>query len=108
MDIANAQRLFRLRQHVDRVDLILTEEEGFRSRWADGFRIQSSRQRRETLSDMLRAFRLNLQALSLLALFVGIFLVYNTAMFAVVSRRKDAGILRSLGAARREIFYAFA
>ncbi len=56
---------------------------------------------------MLQAFRLNLQALSLLALFVGIFLVYNTAMFAVVSRRKDAGILRSLGANRREIVFAF-
>ena len=62
---------------------------------------------RATLSDMLRAFRLNLQALSLLALFVGVFLVYNTAMFAVVSRRRDAGILRSLGASRREIIFAF-
>jgi putative ABC transport system permease protein len=107
MDIAHAQRLFGLRGKVDRVDLILKEDSGFRSRWAKGFRIQSARQRRETLGDMLRAFRLNLQALSLLALFVGIFLIYNTAMFAVVSRRKDAGILRSLGANRREILLAF-
>ncbi|HSR12564.1 MAG TPA: FtsX-like permease family protein, partial [Thermodesulfobacteriota bacterium] len=60
-----------------------------------------------TFSDMLRAFRLNLQALSLLALFVGVFLVYNTAMFAVVTRRRDAGILRSLGASRRELVFAF-
>jgi hypothetical protein len=28
---------------------------------------------------MLQAFRLNLEALSLLALFVGVFLIYNTA-----------------------------
>jgi putative ABC transport system permease protein len=107
MDIAHAQRLFGLPGKVDRVDLILKEDSGFRSRWAKGFRIQSTRQRRETLGDMLRAFRLNLQALSLLALFVGIFLIYNTAMFAVVSRRKDAGILRSLGANLREILAAF-
>ena len=107
MDIAQAQRLFLLPGKLDRVDLILTDESGFRSRWANGFRLQSGKQRRETLSDMLQAFRLNLQALSLLALFVGIFLVYNTAMFAVVSRRKDAGILRSLGANRREIVFAF-
>jgi putative ABC transport system permease protein len=107
MDIAHAQRLFLLSGKVDRVDLILTEEDSFQSRWADGFRIQSSRQRREALTDMLRAFRLNLQALSLLALFVGIFLVYNTAMFAVVSRRRDAGILRSLGASRKAIVFAF-
>ncbi len=108
MDIAQAQKLFEMPGQIDRADLILTDDPAFRSRWAAGFRIQSGRQRHDTLSDMLRAFRLNLQALSLLALFVGIFLVYNTAMFTVVSRRKDAGILRSLGASRREIFYAFA
>lgn len=107
MDIAHAQRFLGMEGKVDRVDLILQDESGFRSRWTDGFRVQSSQQRRQTLSDMLRAFRLNLQALSLLALFVGIFLVYNTAMFTVVSRRRDAGILRSLGASRREIISAF-
>ncbi len=107
MDIAHAQRFFFLRGKVDRVDLILNDDSGFRSRWSNGFRIQSGQQRRATLSDMLRAFRLNLQALSLLALFVGVFLVYNTAMFAVVSRRRDAGILRSLGAKRKEIIFAF-
>jgi len=107
MDIAHAQRLFGLPGQVDRVDLILNDESAFRSRWVRGFRIQSGYQRRATLGDMLRAFRLNLEALSLLALFVGVFLVYNTAMFAVVSRRKDAGILRSLGSSRREILFAF-
>jgi len=107
MDIAQAQRLFDLAGKVDRVDLALIDEAGFRSRWTEGFRIQSGRQRQETLSDMLQAFRLNLQALSLLALFVGVFLVYNTAMFTVVSRRRDAGILRSLGASRKEILLAF-
>ena len=108
MDIAQAQKLFEIPGQLDRVDLILNDDPAVRSRWGVGFRIQSGRQRQDTLSDMLRAFRLNLQALSLLALFVGIFLVYNTAMFTVVSRRKDAGILRSLGASRWEIFYAFA
>jgi putative ABC transport system permease protein len=107
MDIAHAQRLLDLPGKVDRVDLILVDDAGFRSRWSEGFRIQSGRQRQETLGDMLQAFRLNLQALSLLALFVGVFLVYNTAMFAVVSRSRDAGILRSLGASRREILLAF-
>ena len=107
MDIAQAQKLFGLAGQLDRVDLIVADDSSFRSRWALGFHIQSSQQRRATLGDMLRAFRLNLQALSLLALFVGIFLVYNTAMFAVVSRRKDAGILMSIGARRREIIFAF-
>ena len=107
MDIAHAQKLYGLEGQVDRIDLILSDESDFRSRWKDGFLIQSGRQRSGTFSAMLDAYRLNLEALSLLALFVGIFLIYNTAMFAVVSRRRDAGILRSLGAKRCEIVAAF-
>ncbi len=106
-DISHAQVRFGLGGVVDRVDLILSDPDGFRSRWATGFVLQSAGEQQASLGDMLRAYRLNLEALSLLALFVGVFLVYNTAMFAVVSRRKDAGILRSLGASRREILLAF-
>jgi putative ABC transport system permease protein len=107
MDIGHVQKLFNLQGYVDRVDLILSDESGFGSRWGKGFLIQSARQRSETFSGMLQAFRLNLEALSLLALFVGVFLIYNTAMFTVVSRRRDTGILRSLGANRMEILAAF-
>jgi putative ABC transport system permease protein len=107
MDISHAQRLFELSGKFDRLDLIVSDDADFRSRWGPGFRIQSGRQRQATLRDMLQAFRLNLQALSLLALFVGIFLIYNTAMFTVASRRRDAGILKCLGASRREILEAF-
>ena len=107
MDIGHAQRLFNISGHIDRIDLILNDEAAFRSRWGTGFKIESNRQRRETFTALLQAFRLNLQALSLLALFVGVFLIYNTAMFTVVNRRKDAGIMRSLGARRLEILGAF-
>ncbi len=107
MDIAHAQHLFDLSGKVDRVDLILSDEAGFISRWKEGYRIQSHLQRKETLVAMLAAFRLNLEALSFLALFVGVFLIYNTTTFAVVSRRRDAGILRSLGAQNHEIVLAF-
>ncbi|MBI4496143.1 MAG: FtsX-like permease family protein [Deltaproteobacteria bacterium] len=107
LDIFQAQKIFGLAGKVDRVDLILSDEGAFRSRWGAGFRVRSSRQHRGMLTGMLRSYRLNLEALSLFALFVGMFLVYNTAMFAVVSRKKDAGILRSLGARRGEIISAF-
>jgi putative ABC transport system permease protein len=60
--------------------------------------VQSGRQRERVYAGMLRAFRLNLEALSLIALFVGVFLIYNPTMFAVASRRRDAAILFSLGA----------
>ncbi len=107
MDIAHLQELFDLRGKIDRVDLIISDYEGFHARFKRGYLIQSNSQRESSLSNMFRAFRLNLEALSLLALFVGVFLIYNTATFAVVSRRKEAGILRALGARRSEIVFAF-
>jgi putative ABC transport system permease protein len=107
MDVGRAQRLLGVAGVVDRVDLVLDDEAGFRQRWGAGFLVQSGRERALATEAMLEAFRINLQALSLLALLVGVFLVYNTAMFAVVSRRHDAGVLRSLGAGRGEIAAAF-
>jgi putative ABC transport system permease protein len=107
MDIGHAQKLLELPGKIDHVDLILSDESGFASRWREGYRVQSKRQRQETFGAMVGAFRLNLEALSLMALFVSVFLIYNTAMFAVVSRRRDAGVLRSLGASRGEVARAF-
>ena len=53
---------------------------------------------------MTRAFRTNLTALSLLALVVGMFLIYNTMTFSVVQRRGLLGRLRALGITRGELF----
>ncbi|HEU5360033.1 MAG TPA: FtsX-like permease family protein, partial [Candidatus Deferrimicrobiaceae bacterium] len=43
-------------------------------------------------------------ALSLLALVVGMFLVYNTMIFSVLQRRQLIGTLRALGVTRGEVF----
>lgn len=107
MDIEHAQKFFRMAGYIDRTDLVVTDEAGLRKRWAQGFIIESNQQKAQTLSALLGAFKLNLQALSLLALFVGIFLIYNTAMFTVVSRRRDAGILLAIGASRGQVTLAF-
>lgn len=106
-DIGHAQELFGMRGTIDRADLVIRDEAPFRARWETGFKIESGQQKTETLAALLGAFRLNLQVLSLFALFVGILLIYNTAMFAVVSRRRDAGILLAIGASRRQIAVAF-
>lgn len=49
---------------------------------------------------MLSSFRLNLTAMSLVSLLVGMFFVGNSASAAVVRRRVSLGILRSVGAGR--------
>jgi putative ABC transport system permease protein len=53
---------------------------------------------------MTRACELNLTALSLLALVVGMFLIYNTVTFSVVQRRRLFGILRCLGVTGGQLF----
>ncbi|NIV33825.1 MAG: hypothetical protein GWN58_31570, partial [Anaerolineae bacterium] len=52
-----------------------------------GVQIVEVAARTGTIEEMTAAFRLNLLALSLLALVVGLFLIYNTMTFSVVQRR---------------------
>jgi putative ABC transport system permease protein len=68
-----------------------------------GLRLQAVSTRTDSLLAMTRAFDVNLRALSLLALLVGAFLIYNTQTFSVVQRRPLLATLRTLGATRAEI-----
>ena len=56
------------------------------------------------MREMTRAFSINLKALGLLSLLVGMFLIYNTMTFLVMQRRRLIGSLRSIGVTRRQIF----
>lgn len=56
---------------------------------------------------MLAAFQLNLTALSLVSMVVGVFLIYNSLSATVVRRRVEIGILRAVGATRAEISALF-
>ncbi len=65
--------------------------------------ISAPGQRSGQVERMLASFELNLGALSLISLLVGMFLVYNTVAASVVRRRVETGILRALGATRFEV-----
>lgn len=60
-------------------------------------------QRSGQIQKMLGSFELNLGALSLISLLVGMFLIYNTIAASVVRRRVEVGILRAVGATRLEV-----
>ncbi len=62
--------------------------------------VQSPARRTQQVDIMLAAFRLNLTALSLVSLMVGMFFVGNSAAASVVRRRVSLGILRALGTGR--------
>lgn len=108
MDIAAAQEVLGRVGRIDRIDLIVPEGSHRIDRAAAalpaGAQILPAGGRTRTTEEMTRAFRLNLTALSLLALICGLFLIYNTMTFSVVQRRGLIGTLRVLGVTRREIF----
>jgi putative ABC transport system permease protein len=110
-DIATAQEVLGRVGRLDHIDLILTAGaagEAEMARIAEvlpaSARLQPVAARSGTVNEMMAAFNLNLTALSLLALVVGIFLIYNTVTFSVVQRRPVLGTLRSLGLTRREVY----
>jgi putative ABC transport system permease protein len=114
-DIATAQELTDRLGRLDRIDLILPdgcqvaqtpcpEAEQILSMLSPGASLLPVAARQGTLAEMTNAFKVNLSALSLLALMVGLFLIYNTMSFSVVQRRQIFGTLRCLGVTRQEIF----
>ncbi len=106
-DIATAQEVVGQPGRLTRIDLIL--DEGYDTSsitdvLPSGVTLAAIEDSSGALDQMTEAFEINLQALSLLAVVVGVFLIYNTVTFSVVQRRPMIGILRSLGATKRQIF----
>ncbi|MBI4787124.1 MAG: ABC transporter permease [Chloroflexi bacterium] len=105
-DIATAQELFAMTGRLSRIDLIATPQQAQQIAAAlpADLRLVPASEQANTVTQLTAAFQLNLTAFSLLALVVGMFLIYNTTLFAVVQRRRILGILRCLGVTGREIF----
>jgi putative ABC transport system permease protein len=112
-DISTAQELTGRIGKLDRIDLILPDDgSAAASHLLDPIQemlpadalLQPVEARTGAVEQMTAAFRVNLTALSLLALVVGLFLIYNTMTFSVVQRRPLFGVLRCLGVTRREVF----
>ncbi len=109
-DIATAQRILAMQGSLTRIDLILPQDDNavhdrLERFLPEGLTLERSETRTQTALQMTRAFEFNLQALSLLALLVGMFLIYNTMTFSVVQRRNWIGRLRAIGVTSSEILY---
>src|SRR5687768_15302760 len=106
-DIATAQSLSGTSGKLTQIDLILPEDfdsSALSASLPAGTLLVASELRTSQVAEMTSAFRINLTALSLLALVVGIFLIYNAMTFSVVQRRPLFGTLRSIGYTREQVF----
>ena len=106
-DIASAQEILGMTGRLSHIDLIADDDAALAPVAAvlpSGATIQTAAARGNAIQQMTAAFELNLSALSLLALVVGMFLIYNTVTFSVVQRRPLFGILRCLGVTGGQLF----
>jgi putative ABC transport system permease protein len=110
MDIGWAQELFGRRGELSVIQLKLTKPRereaavaALRKVLPPDTRVNPPAQRTEEVEKMLGGFELNMTAMSLVSLLVGMFLIYNTVSASVVRRHHEIGILRSLGVTRNEV-----
>jgi putative ABC transport system permease protein len=110
MDIYAAQKVFGRGRRFDRIDVALQEgvtlEQGIakvRAAVGQGFQIEPPSSRGEQFEATSRIYALGSDITSIFALFIGMFIIYNTFAIAVTQRRGEIGILRALGATRGQI-----
>ena len=104
VDIASAQEILGLAGRISRIELDGAADADqlatLDGRLPGLLRIVETARYRHGARQLTRAFYINLNALSLLALLVGIFLIFNTTAFLAVQRRAIFARLRAIGVTR--------
>lgn len=113
MDIGSAQDALNMPGKVSRLDLIVPEatfdasEKAVAGALPDALTVARPERRTAQVEKMIASFQYNLAALSLIALLVGMFLIYNTMSITVIRKRPEIGVMRALGMSRSSIFAVF-
>ncbi len=110
MDIYAAQKVFGRGRRFDRIDLTVKEgvpvEDAARkleSALGPGFQVESPSARGSQFESLARVYSVSADLTSAFALFIGLFIIFNTFSVAVAQRRSEIGVLRALGATQGQI-----
>ena len=110
MDIYSAQTLFSRGRTFDRVDLALAEgariddvARRLQSELGPAYRVEPPLRRGRQTESLMQAYSRVLFLCSLLALLIGVFLIFNAFSVSVTQRRVQIGVLRALGETRSAI-----
>jgi len=106
-DIAVLQNWLGMSGRLSRIDVKISDagvKSDIEDRLPSGTILLTAEGRTQSTAAMSDAFTTNLSAMSLLALLVGVFLIYNSVAFAVLQRRGLIGVLRALGVTRGQVF----
>jgi putative ABC transport system permease protein len=110
MDVYAAQKVFGRGRKFDRIDIgaregasVQSVREKVAASLGPGFQVEAPSARGQQFESISRVYALTANVTSAFALFIGLFIIYNTFQIAVTQRRSEIGILRALGATRRQI-----
>src|SRR5579884_882416 len=110
MDIYNAEKVFGRGRKFDRIDVAVKDgtrvedvQRRIQSALGPAFHVEQPSARGEEFESMSRIYSMSANITSAFALFIGMFIIYNTFSIAVTQRRTEIGILRALGASRGQI-----
>ena len=110
MDIYAAQKVFGRGRRFDRIDLALKDgitlaqgQAAIRRALGPGLDIEPPSSRGAHFETLMSVYTTSVNVSSVFALFVGMFIIYNSFAIAVTQRRGEIGILRALGATRGQI-----
>jgi putative ABC transport system permease protein len=114
MDVFAAQQVFGKESKFDEIDIAFVP--GFdpdqvaaelQSQLPSSIEVRRPEYRSGQVDRMLRSFQMMLSGFSLVALLVGVFLIYNTMSIAVSQRQREIGILRAIGMTRGRVRLLF-
>ncbi|HTR44602.1 MAG TPA: FtsX-like permease family protein, partial [Thermodesulfovibrionales bacterium] len=110
MDLGNFQDYFDKTGYLTKIDLAVDEgrAEEIRHILPPDLALEKTEGLLRNQRSLLTSFRYNIQLISLIAVLVGLFLLYNTIFISVIKRRTEIGILRGLGADKKTVVMLFA
>jgi putative ABC transport system permease protein len=110
MDVYAAQMVFGRGRRFDRIDLALTEgtepaagRSAIEKALGAGYQVDAPASRGAQIDSVLRVYQFTANLNSAFALFIGMFIIYNSFSIAVAQRRHEIGVLRALGASRGQV-----
>ena len=110
LDVSSAQEAFGRADKIDRIDImtapdakIETVQQALRSNLPAGINVTRPESRGQAIENAVTSMHLVLTMISFLALFIGVFIIYNSFSVSLNQRRQEIGILRSLGTERRHV-----
>jgi putative ABC transport system permease protein len=109
MHIGNFQEHFRQVGKLSRLDLVTTDAKAraIAQILPPHLTILTNEAVLRNQRAFVASFKYNLEFVSLIAVLVGVFLLYNTVSISVVKRRPQIGVLRALGTGKKAVIALF-